>query len=245
MPERLIKMRLIKRLYMRLLVISLESEIGAKRREFLNYAYTRHYATDGDDKSDVYVKHIRDKLQVCHNTGPKKLRGISGAFASHWDAWDTIVDNEWYDTIILEDDAILIRDLPKTEDLPKDGACLLGGQIHHPHSWKMNTAFHNSGADMEIIKNFKDGINPIDYDKFRWSQAYAIYIPTPQVALKLSQKARQIGKFTHLDLWLAKHQLVKHLYYPAPFKHHDHLNQSQVADNPGIIVDYKKTKVSV
>lgn len=227
---------------MRRVVISLEDEIGNKRREFLNYPYTRHIAHDGDNMEEPYVKYVKGHLQVCHNTGPKKIRGISGCFASHWDLWDTIVKNNWYDTIILEDDAIQIRDLPNTEDLPKDGVSLLNGQLHHPYSWKLNAEFHRSGKDKEIIKTFKEGTNKIDYETYRWSGCFAMYIPTPEVALKLSHKAKEIGKFTHIDMWLSKHRLVDYLYYPSPFKHHDHLEQSQIASNNGIIIDYSKTQ---
>ena len=225
---------------MRLVVLSLDNETGKARRTHLNYPYQWNKAIDGDDRDNPYVKYVRDNLQVMKTTGPTKLRGISGCFATHWAMWDTIARNNWYNTIVLEDDAIQIQDLPNKADLPTDAPCLLGGQIHHPTSWKMNADFHQSGRDKEIIGSFTTGTQPIDYDTYRWSQTFAIYIPTPAVAKRLSESVRRIGKFTHVDLWLSKHHLINHLYFPSPFKHHDILNKSQVASNPGIIIDYRK-----
>ena len=103
---------------MRLVVLSLDNETGEARRAHLNYPYHWNEAIDGDDRDNPYVKHVRDNLQVMETTGPKKLRGISGCFATHWALWDTIARNNWYDTIVLEDDAIQVQDLPKLEDLP-------------------------------------------------------------------------------------------------------------------------------
>ena len=93
-----------------------------------------------------------------------------------------------------------------------------------------------------IIKNFKKGVNEIDYTKYRWTQSNAIFIPNKQVAQNMLNKLEEIKTFKlYYDMLLSNNRLVKYLYYPAPFRHDDTLQNviSQIGGVPqGNIENY-------
>ena len=83
--------------------------------------------------------------------------------------------------MILEDDSILSSKLPDPSKLPNDSLTLFSGRIQPPKSWKDSENFHKNCTPKKIIKSFKKGVNLIDYDKFRFTQSNAIFVPNKEV----------------------------------------------------------------
>tara|TARA_R110000824_G_scaffold8686_5_gene39133 strand:- start:1879 stop:2547 length:669 start_codon:yes stop_codon:yes gene_type:complete len=221
---------------MRKLVISLDNENGVKRRDFLKYEYEHVEGCFGSNVLDPYVKEVSEKIKLRYNAKPRTIAGVVGCFASKLKALDYIVNNKIDKVILLEDDSQPVKE---KEDYG-DEICLLSGQINHPHSWAKDKTWKKEGKNLEIINNFTEGVNEIDYTKYRWTQINALWIPKWEQAECLLEKIRLCKKYIHFDILLANEKLIKKLYYPAPYKHHDYLNKSQVATNPGVIVDYIK-----
>ena len=215
------------------LVISVNTPVGIKRRSLLNYKFTH---IDGCKKAP---KWIVDNFKRLHTENPKSilLKNRMACFASHVKALKYVVKNKINRVIILEDDAFL--DGLVIESLPKDGATLLGGVIRHPTRWELDKEFINTKAK-KIINKFKNGVNEIDYKKYRWNGAWAIYYPTWKIVKQILDFILSKNfKFKHYDLFLANHKLIKYLYYPSIFTHDDSRSISQVSSNKsGYIKNY-------
>ena len=142
-------------------------------------------------------------------------------FFSHYKLWVTISKNQ-ADAVICEDDAILVESRSiDISTLPQDGITLLGGCIRTPGAWSREKAeFVNNLKFLEIVKNFKPGINIIDYDEFRWTNCMAYFLPW-KMAGHLVEDVRRIlddGKgFRPVDIWLGKNIWMKYIHYPNIF----------------------------
>ena len=86
-----------------LLVISLDTEEGKKRRDNLNFHHIWIKASNGNDAPDW----IKSKFKTRHNTLENHKLGKLGCLTSHYDALRYIIDNKLNDVIVCEDDAIL------------------------------------------------------------------------------------------------------------------------------------------
>jgi hypothetical protein len=70
----------------------------------------------------------------------------------------------------------------------------------------------------DIVDNFKEGLNKIDYDKYRWTGTYAIYYPNWEKTNELLNNIlNSKKKYCHLDIFLSKNKLIDYLYFPSPF----------------------------
>ena len=142
--------------------------------------------------------------------------------------------------IILEDDAILDsgKNIPR---LPKDEPTLLGAVLQHPNDWSKTNQFKKNNVD-KIIKNFKKGVNLIDFDKFRTTGAFSIYYPDYKCCQKILDHIQNSGKqLKHFDIYLGENRLIKYLLYPSVFTHDDTLTGSSIAGGyEGVIKNYKK-----
>ena len=222
----------------KILVISMENENGEKRRSYLNYDYHRIIGCNGSDDEDPFVKEAKEKIKLRYNASQERIDGYSGNVASHLKALDYIIKNKLDKVIVNEDDSL--QKLPIPENLP-DEICLLSGQVQEPTNWSKSAKWKREGKNLEIISQFKEGVNDIDYSKYRWTQINSLYIPTHLHAEKLLGDLRNnVKSYKAYDLVLSENRLVKKIYYPAIFNHHDKLKKSQVAVNPGVIVDYVK-----
>ena len=85
-----------------------------------------------------------------------------------------------------------------------------------------------------------NGINEIDYEKYRWSCCACIYYGSwKSVENILNYYEKDKKQLTYFDLWLSKNKLIKYLYYPSLFKIDDN-GSSQVNDhNHGVIKNYE------
>ena len=221
------------------LVISLDTEIGRQRREVnINYPFTLIEGCFGSDDKCPFVCEVKSKMVVRYNTGIKKRNGIVGCMASHLKAYQHIIDNDLTDVVVCEDDAIKIREID-LNTLPTE-VCLFSGQIHAPAPWANDVGWRLSQDRKDIIASWSQGVNEIDYKRFRWTQTNAIYIPNKAKAQELLDSIRKEKSYKGYDIFLTNRKLIKYLYYPAPLKHHDKLGTTQIggSGNPGIIVDY-------
>ena len=165
-----------------------------------------------------------------------KFKQRVGCFTAHINALQYIVDHKYDDTVILEDDAQIDREYNfDTSEFPQDSPTLLGASLHHPNSWKKDKEFIINELP-DIINEFKQGINKIDYDRFRWAGTFSIYYPKWEVAFDILSQIKSLGlrdfkmgsgPYRHYDIFLSSHQFIKYLHYPSLFTHNDRINKNR------------------
>jgi len=211
----------------KIIVLSMDTEIGKNRREKLNYDYEWFKCVSGEE--------IIDKFNFRYNTCQKLKDATASCFNSHLKMMKKIVDEKLNDVVICEDDSIKVYDID-TSNINE--ICLFGGVIRHPSNWKEDNKWRKEHVD-DIVNNFKEGLNKIDYDKFRWSGTYAIYYPTYEKTNELLNNIlNSKKKYCHLDVFLSKTKLINYLYFPTPFMSCDEgITQINIAQ--GLVKDYK------
>ena len=219
---------------MKIFVISLDTAVGKQRRSKLNY---QHEIFWGTDKIEEIPDYIKDKIFIPHFAKPEnknkiiKQRGC--CLTSHLNLWQKIVDENLYNVIVCEDDAIMknINLSIELEKLNLNEPVLLNGKLHHPISYDKDKDFN----DKNILLN--NGINEIDYKLFRWSCTACIYYPTPESAQYMIDFFKNVNKISNVDLTLAKKKAIKKLYYPSIFLIKDD-GVSQINKSKGLIDNY-------
>jgi len=213
---------------MKIIVLSMDTEIGEKRRNKLNYDYEWFKSVSGEE--------IIDRFNFRYNTSEDKKKRIMSVFNSHLKILQKIVDEKLNDVVVCEDDSIKLNDdhqLSKINEI-----CLFGGVLRHPSNWKEDTKWRKEKVD-DIIESFDDGMNKIEYDKYRWTQIYAVYYPSWEKANELLKSILESKKkYCHIDIFISKNKLINYLYYPTPFMSSDD-GISQVDIPQGIVKDYK------
>jgi len=165
--------------------------------------FTRWSATDYNDlKEDNPI--FKDMVSFW-NIDPKEHKAKCACYLSHTNIYRYIVQNHLYDTLILEDDAELVGELP--DNLPQDGFTYLGGFTSH---------LKLTSGPMKV--DFDDGINPIKHNEYRMLCCLAIYIPNPRVALKMLQACEKMNgrRPRAVDTMLRDALISQYVYYPAP-----------------------------
>jgi len=218
---------------MKILLLSLDTPVGEKRRSKINYDYEIIWGTN---KLEDVPQEMKDKIHVPYNVKDKdgliKKKGCH--MYSYYRILKKIVDEDLYNVIICEDDAILkneklLDDLENIKDLNEP--VLLNAKLHHPKSYRYDKDFN----DKDI--KFHDGINDIDFNKYRWSCSACIYYPKPEAAKYIIDLLDKSNRLTYLDLYLSKNKIIKKLYYPSIFCIKDD-GVSQVCDSKGFIDNY-------
>jgi hypothetical protein len=214
--------------------------LNKDRLKWLNYDY---YKLEGSTKpSEFVLKNM--PLKYNQKADSKRFKGKLGCFTAHMKALQFAIDKKLDNIIILEDDALLDTSIYMLNHLeagcPRD-ICLFGGVLQHPKTYNKQKEFRENEAP-EIIKTFKCGFNEIDYDKFRFTGAWAIFYPDYHHCQKIMNYIKHSGKkLTHYDIYLAKNKLVKYLAYPSVFTHNDRMTGSSINCRPeGIIKNYIK-----
>ena len=195
--------------------------------------------------------------------GRSKAKNRMGCFGAHTNALQYVVDNKIDNVAILEDDAQIDRrqmgiragETFDTSGFPQDAPTLLGATFRHPKSWGKDNEWRKNTLP-KLIPKFKKGVNPLNYDDMRWSQAHAIYYPTHQVAGQLLDKIKQIGAenkkklgsgpYKHYDLFLGENRLIPYFHYPSLFTHNDGIDEyrnpkavgSSIGKGEGIVKNY-------
>ena len=203
-----------------IIVISLlNTSEGKSRRSKLNMKHELFTAFHWEDSEPHERLEMLGRAQESTGTAPRQ-RAI---FYSHYSCWKQVAEGN-INTIIAEDDALLMRALP--EQWPSDSIVLLGGAIRTPGAWvREEKEFVDIGKEsniLTIVTNLKQGYNDIDYKNFRWTNCLAYYLPV-EVAKSLVKKVEATrsssGKFRvkPVDIWLGESDWVKQLIYPNPF----------------------------
>ena len=214
---------------MRIFLLSLNNEIGGNRRKKLNYNYEIYEASRNTELSNVDEK-IINKMRR-NNCNDNLFRIKCSHFDGYYKLLKMIVEEKIDDVIVCEDDAIL-KDIPNFINID-DEAVLLNAKLHHPKNYKLDKEFNRDEIE------FVDGINKIDYSKYRWSCCGCIYYPTYKSAEKIINYIDNCStQYTYMDLFMAKHKLIKYLQYPSVFKIEDE-GISQVNGSKGNIDNFK------
>ncbi len=189
---------------MRIFVINLDRAKDRWEHFKDDERFTRWSATDYNDlKEDAPI--FKDMVSYW-NIDPKEHKAKCACYLSHTNVYRYIVQNHLYDTLILEDDAELVGEIP--EDLPQDGFTYLGGFSSH---------LKLTEGPMKV--EFEDGINKIKHNEYRMLTTVAIYIPNPKVALKMLQACENREKKKRpraVDTMLRDALISQYVFFPAP-----------------------------
>tara|TARA_R100001440_G_scaffold16605_1_gene28156 strand:+ start:2607 stop:3254 length:648 start_codon:yes stop_codon:yes gene_type:complete len=188
---------------MRIFVINLDK--AKDRWEYYkdDERFTRWSATDYNDLNE---KHPIFKDMVSYwNIDPKEHKAKCACYLSHTNVYRYIIQNHLYDTLVLEDDAELIGEIP--DNLPQDGFTYLGG-------FSSNLKLTDGPKKVE----FEEGINPIKHNEYRMLCCLAIYIPNPRVALKMLQACEKMeGRRPRaVDTMIRDAMISQYVFFPAP-----------------------------
>jgi hypothetical protein len=196
-----------------IIVISLlNTSEGKSRRSKLNMKHELFTAFHWEDSEPHISIEVTGRAQESTGTKPRQR----ATFYSHYMLWKQVAEGS-INTIIAEDDAILVRDIDLTI-LSDDCITLLGGCIRTPGAWCREMAeFVENMKFLDIVKNFKPGLNNIDYDNFRWTNCLAYYLPV-NIARKLVDKVvADKHKVRPVDIWLGQTGFVQQLFFPNMF----------------------------
>ena len=221
---------------MKIILLSLDNEIGFQRRSLINYEYELFY---GYHKLEDIPEDFIKKMHKMYNIKEKLFRAKVCHFYSYYMMLKKIVNEKLDNVIICEDDAILKESLPdkfNTEEI-----LILNCELHEPTNWEKNTKQYFKDNILPLINNFKEGINKIEYDKFRWSCTACMYYPKFQNCIEIINEIENANKITTFDLWLSKNKLIKNLIYPSVFKIQDN-GVSQIQNSSGTIDNYQIIK---
>ncbi len=219
---------------MKIFVMSMDTQIGEKRRKRLNYD---HEIMWGIYKLEDVPEWMTSKILIRYNVKDKEtlLRKKASHLYTYYTILEKIVNEKLNNVVICEDDAIM-TDKKYLETIMLDysglDAVLLNGKLHHPITYRKDKSF-----DRDDI-HFQNGINKIDYERYRWSCCACIYYPTWESAQKLMSCIIKSKSLTYLDLFLSKNKIIKKLYYPSPFVIDDE-GVSQMTGSKGYIKNYK------
>ena len=216
---------------MKIFVLSLKTKIGEDRRNKLNYPHDIVWGTDKLEEVPDYIKNNMKLLSTAKDK-EKLLKQKSCHFYSYCRILEKIVEENIYDVIICEDDAIL-KDKNLLNNLIEkkfNSPVILNSKLHHPKNYK-------NKLDLTKIK-FKEDINEINYNEYRWSCSACIYYPNPESCKEILDFIKNTKlKYTYLDLFLSSNKKIKYLYYPSIFYIKDD-GISQITDSKGNINDY-------
>jgi len=188
---------------MRIFVINLDKAKDRWEHYKDDERFTRWSATDYNDLNEQHP--IFKDMVSYWNIDPKEHKAKCACYLSHTNVYRYIIQNHLYDTLVLEDDAELIGEIP--DNLPQDGFTYLGG-------FTSNLKLTDGPMKVE----FEDGINEIKHNEYRMLCCLAIYIPNPRVALKMLQACEKMeGRRPRaVDTMIRDALISQYVYYPAP-----------------------------
>ncbi len=145
------------------------------------------------------------KLKTLYNTKEKSIIAKLGCIAAHRKALLAIFSNQTRKNLILEEDATLSGPLP----VPPKESCYMGGWIVPPHVSK--------AGKVKIDVKPKNGINKINYEKFKVITTHALFVETPEEAMILLESTILPEKMKNYDIHLADCEMFDAYYYPPVF----------------------------
>jgi GR25 family glycosyltransferase involved in LPS biosynthesis len=162
---------------------------------------TRLNATRGSETPLSF----RERFTFRYNTLSKHKLAKIGNFASHIRALQKIVSNDLKNTIILEDDSSDFKLPSSLKDYPN--AVYLGGYIVAPKIKDIRKPINR--------KKFHNGINEIDYERFRILETRAYFVPNKQEAKRMLDVIMSSPTLKNTDIFYSNNELIKYFYYPA------------------------------
>lgn len=171
-----------------------------RRIKFLGKGYHRWEAVSREEVPDEV-----DKKMISYYNYPRQSHlGRCGCFCSHMELYKYIVEMKLDNCLILEDDAVQVKDIPKS--YPTDGITYLGG------------FFANAKiTDPTPVKiTFKDGINYLD-PKYRILMTMSYIMPTWELAKEILDLVETKTRYRAIDILLGNMAIHKYYEYPACF----------------------------
>jgi GR25 family glycosyltransferase involved in LPS biosynthesis len=171
-----------------------------RRVKFLGKGLHRWEAVSREEVPDEIDK----KMVSMYNYPRQSHLGRCGCFCSHMELYHYIVEMKLNNCLILEDDAVLVKDTPT--EFPKDGITYLGG------------FFHNSKMmDNSPVKiTMKDGINYLHPD-YRILMTMAYILPTWELCKEIIDDIEMKSRYRAIDIMLGNMAINKYYEYPACF----------------------------
>ena len=166
------------------------------------------YIMWGATETKTLIKDIDDELDnkmVSYWNLPKqKHLAKCGITLQQYKLYQHIVDNKLNNVLILEDDALQVRELPT--DYPDDCVTYLGGYFHNNQLTNMK----------KISVESVDGFNECD-GSFSIMMTMSYIIPRWEIAEKLITHLDSLNRWRSIDVMLWKSPLKKGYMYPASY----------------------------
>ena len=194
------------------LVLSLDNDLGKKRRDRLNYEFEWVKGKLHNEAPDW----VKEKMlfKAIHTERWKNI------LVGNWWAWfcliDKIVEEKINNVIALEDDCFLVDPNIKI-DISKLGSepIWLNGAIHHPTNLAKGTKEWKNTIEM------KDGINKLEDLNVRIISCWGLFIPKWEQAKHIRDTMKNCKFYRCFDAHLSQKKLIKYLFYPSLFYHKD------------------------
>ena len=197
----------------RVLVLSLDTDLGRRRRSAIGLSdWTLIPGVLPEDAPELVVNHWHPG-----RFSAERNARIRGGFCAHLNAWKSLAAEGSPEAIILEDDALLLRPIPK--DLP-NALTLLGGVFcGFARKWTDTGPFVSKGEFVQELETFEPGVQELpvrDGVRMKWYMAVAYYLPAGMAqTLVDAVYATKKRKLKSPDTWL--NQFATHFVWPPPF----------------------------
>lgn len=162
---------------------------------------TRLIASRGSDTPISF----RERFTFRYNTLSKHKLAKIGNFASHIRALQMIVKNNLKNVMILEDDSSDFKLPISLKNYPH--AVYLGGFMVAPKIKDIRKPINK--------RSFHNGINEINYDKFRILETRAYFVPNKEEAKRMLDVIMSAPSLKNTDIFYSNNELIKYFYYPA------------------------------
>ena len=216
-------------------VISMQNELGQKRRTKLNYDYKWFKASN----PDKFLRHIKERSTHYWNAPEKNRIGKEGCNDSYYRLIQHIITKKLSNIIIAEDDCFIKEKEYSIflENLPTE-LCYLNGQMV------------KNETSCKIYKDYpteENSMNSIDYNECKIIGTWGIYVPHYSMLEPLWERisSHKQNKLRAFDVMIAKGQFINHYYYPSVF-YCDDSGESNIRNNKPFIYDnYNKIKKKI
>tara|TARA_B100000963_G_scaffold334203_1_gene327192 strand:- start:1892 stop:2569 length:678 start_codon:yes stop_codon:yes gene_type:complete len=163
-------------------------------------------------------KKLLKDLQTRYNTQKNKILAKLGCIAAHRKALLAIYMNKTNNNIILEEDSDFSEKLPPAPSV----SCYMGG-------WIVPLQTTKAGKVVPNVKP-KNGLNKVDYKKFKILMTHALFIKTSDEAIELFQTTIT-DKIKNYDIHLSSIEFLENYYYPPIFVQGKHISEIDKISN--------------
>ena len=172
-----------------------------RREKFLGKGYHRFEAVSREEVPDE----VDIRMRSMYNYPRRSHLGRCACFMSHYELYKYIVENELDNVLILEDDAVQVKDLPT--EYPRDSIIYLGGFFHNI---KM--------MDKTPVKiDVKEGLNTLN-PKYRVLMTLSYIIPNWEVAREILDYIDARPRYKAIDIMISDCGIPKRFEYPGCFE---------------------------